>query len=189
MSGTASPHVQECAHCAAPEAEYQCGGCARLFYCGAACQRADWSDAHARDCAAIRAYVEDVETGEPLPGGVPRLRTASEVRLLQRRAVQDGKVLVLFFGVDWCKYCKKFKPVFAKLLNRKWNPTRVTGAYVDVETLGSQPVTDQASKLLASEIRKFPTVRLYAADGTLEKTWTGTPPRAQLLGRVRALSG
>lgn len=189
MSGTAAPHVQECARCAASEAEYQCGGCARTFYCDAACQRADWSDGHARDCAAIRAYVEDMETGETLPGRVPRVYTAAAVRMLQRRATEERKVLVLFFGVDWCKYCKKFKPVFEKLLNRTWDPARVTGAYVDVEALAQQPVTDQASKLLASEIRVFPTVRLYAPDGTLTKTWTGTPPRTQLLRRVRALTG
>ena len=48
----APPHPKECASCDAQGCEKLCAGCKKVFYCDAACQRADWPS-HKRACAQV----------------------------------------------------------------------------------------------------------------------------------------
>jgi len=48
----APPHPKECASCDAQGCKKLCAGCKKVYYCDAACQRADWPS-HKRACAQV----------------------------------------------------------------------------------------------------------------------------------------
>lgn len=47
-----------CAHCFRPGRPRACTRCRSSFYCGAACQAADWAAAHSKECRALRRVPE-----------------------------------------------------------------------------------------------------------------------------------
>jgi TPR repeat protein len=53
------PQRAACAHCAAPAAPSQCGGCHAVAFCGAGCQRAAWP-AHKPLCKAVAVALTGV---------------------------------------------------------------------------------------------------------------------------------
>lgn len=180
--------TRTCAACGTGGSQYQCAGCRRVAYCSADCQTHAWTDtAHASECTAseIAAYIVDTETGETLGTQVPLATTYSEYADALRKARRANRPIVVFFGVGWCRFCRAFKPKFQKLANsRKWQQYGVRTLYVDLGAMGSQPATDLQSKSLAAEIRRYPTVVLFDADGSIEERWDGTPKTAILKQRA-----
>ena len=72
------------------------------------------------------------------------------------KALKKEKPVVVFFYADWCGYCKRFAPVFAKVTKSKEFKNNFSVAYVNCD--------DAANSALVSEygIQGFPTV--YVVD-------------------------
>lgn len=49
-----------CAHCKKPGATFKCTACKQPWYCGKACQRADWKKGHRDECKKIAAKMKEV---------------------------------------------------------------------------------------------------------------------------------
>ena len=68
------------------------------------------------------------------------------------KALKKEKPVVVFFYADWCGYCKRFAPVFAKVTKSKQFKNNFSVAYVNCD--------DSANAALVSDygIQGFPTV-------------------------------
>lgn len=49
------------------------------------------------------------------------------------KAKESGKPVVAVFYADWCGYCKKFAPTFAKIIKKKQFKNNLSAAFVNCE--------------------------------------------------------
>ena len=68
------------------------------------------------------------------------------------KAVAKEKPMLVFFYTDWCGYCQKFAPTFAKIAKSKEIKKNLAVAYVNCEQSSNQKTIQEY------EIQGFPTV-------------------------------
>lgn len=75
------------------------------------------------------------------------------------KAQKTGKPMVVWFYVDWCGYCKRFAPVFAKVIKTKEFKDNFAAAFVNCEDPNNQKLMEEY------RIEAYPTVFVVKPDG------------------------
>lgn len=75
------------------------------------------------------------------------------------KAIATKKPMVIFFYTDWCGYCQKFAPTFAKVVKDKAVKKNFAVAYVNCEK------PENAKHMEAYGVEGYPTVFVVGADG------------------------
>ena len=70
------------------------------------------------------------------------------------------KPIVAFFYTDWCGFCQRFAPTFAKITKDRAIKDKFAVAYINCEKEENQ------SDMQAYEVQGFPTVYVIKEDGT-----------------------
>lgn len=74
------------------------------------------------------------------------------------KAKETGKPIIALFYTDWCGYCRKFVPVFDKVVKRKAIREKFAVAYVNAEYYQNKYLVD------SYELPGYPTVYLINGD-------------------------
>ena len=76
------------------------------------------------------------------------------------KAKETGKPMVVWFYVDWCGYCKRFAPVFAKVTKSGAFKKNLAVAYVNCD------MSENHDLMQEYKIDSYPTVFVVNPDGT-----------------------
>ena len=79
------------------------------------------------------------------------------------KARETKKPIVVFFYTDWCGFCQRFAPTFAKITKDKEIKKKFAVAYVNCEK------EENAKDVKAYNIQGFPTVYVIKEDGEKEQ--------------------
>ncbi len=70
------------------------------------------------------------------------------------KALKSNKPIVAFFYADWCGYCKRFAPTFAKVTKNKAFKEKLNVAYINGDN------AENAKHMAEYKVQGFPTVYL-----------------------------
>jgi thioredoxin 1 len=93
---------------------------------------------------------------------LPELKSLDEIAEAIETSKQEGKLLLLKFGAQWCKPCKMIAPMAQSLVAS--NSKVLVGYEIDVDVV--------VESLVHFNVHKLPTFILIH-QGNVSKVWTG----------------
>jgi len=134
-----------------------------------------------RDLEALTAYVSSQTGAKPVarqaapPPAAVQLNSANFDTL-----IKSGKNVLVEFYAPWCGHCKSLAPIYDALATDFAEESDCVVAQMDADDAANKPIAHQY------DVKGFPTIKFFKADGSAPETYDGPRTRAAMLEYLNA---